>query len=135
MTLFPVKATEILAIEFLTKNDKKPAGAAVVELESFEGLEKAFEVDGREFGGMVIWAVKDKGKFCLKISFLLVLLDGIRTLSFLRSIGHKFNQRAPQPKYQVWSIIFFSDVKWRFSHVSLNQSKPLTWTWSTLHWN
>ena len=69
MTLFPIKATEILAIEFLTKNDKKPAGAAVVELESFEGLEKAIEIDGREFGGMVIWAVKDKGRNSLRAKF------------------------------------------------------------------
>lgn len=51
-----------MAIEFLTKNEKKQkAGAAVVELDTFESLEKAAEIDGREMGGMVIWATKDKG--------------------------------------------------------------------------
>ena len=71
VTLIPVKPSEIIAIEFLTKNEKskQKAGAAVVELETFEGLEKAAEIDGREMGGMVIWATKDKGYFSLENKF------------------------------------------------------------------
>jgi len=80
VALFPVKPLDIVAIEFLTKNEKtQKAGAAVVELSTFESLDKAAEIDGREMGGMVIWATKDK--------------DGIRTLSYLNSIGHRLNQR------------------------------------------
>ena len=62
VALFPVKPLDIVAIEFLTKNEKtQKAGAAVVELSTFESLDKAAEIDGREMGGMVIWATKDKG--------------------------------------------------------------------------
>ena len=52
---------EVVAVEFLSKNDNTPAGAAVVEFETFEALEVASQVDGKEMDGMVVWAVNDKG--------------------------------------------------------------------------
>ena len=86
--LIPVAPSEISAIEFLKKVDNlTPVGAAVVVLNSYESLTKAVGMEGRDLRGMQIWAVKD--------------VDGIRTLSFLKNLGHKRQQAAQKANPQI----------------------------------
>ena len=68
-------AAEIVAIEFLKRVDNVQVGACVVEFSNYESLNKSVAMDGRDLRGMAIWAVKD--------------VDGIRTLSLLKNLGHK----------------------------------------------
>jgi len=78
--LIPVSPAEIKAIEFLKKVDNTQVGACVVEFANYESLTKAIAMDGRDLRGMQIWSVKD--------------VDGIRTLSLLKNLGHK---NKPKP--------------------------------------
>jgi len=86
--LIPVAPSDISAIEFLKKVDNRtPVGAAVVVLNSYESLTKAVGMEGRDLRGMQIWAVKD--------------VDGIRTLSFLKNLGHKKQQATQKANPQI----------------------------------
>lgn len=86
--MVPVSPSEIKAIEFLKKVDNTtPVGACVVEFASYEALTKAIAMDGRDLRGMAIWAVKD--------------VDGIRTLSLLKNLGHKNKPKSDITKAPV----------------------------------
>jgi hypothetical protein len=70
-----------MAIEFLKKEfDNSPSGCCVVQFSTYEALTKAIAMDGRELRGMALWAVKD--------------IDGIRTLSVLKNLGHKHKPKT-----------------------------------------
>jgi len=89
--LIPVIPSEIKAIEFLKKVDNvTQVGAAVVQLASYDSLSKAVAMDGRDLRGMAIWAVRD--------------VDGIRTLSFLKNLGHKHSKAQTQTDRQTTVI-------------------------------